>query len=125
MIIIALLSIIFATLFNLDNISVAGSIGFLVIFALVNLANLKLYKETGANRLIAGFGTFLCVAAVIVLVGYNALYSPTSLLTSGVVILIVFMFSFFYHRFKERESVLSLFMDKRLERDEMAKQKKN
>ncbi len=125
MIIIALLSIIFATLFNLDNISVAGSIGFLVIFALVNFANVRLYKETGANRLIAGFGTFLCVAAVIVLVGYNALNSPESLLTSGVVILIVFLFSFFYHRFKQRETVLSLFMDKRLEREEMAKQKKN
>ena len=103
----------------------AGSIGFLVIFALVNFANVRLYKETGANRLIAGFGTILCVAAVIVLVGYNVLNSPASLLTSGVVILIVFLFSFFYFRFKERETVLSLFMDKRLERDEMAKQKKN
>lgn len=41
MIIIALLGIIFATSFSLDNISVAGSIGFLVVFSLVNFANFR------------------------------------------------------------------------------------
>ncbi len=59
MIIIALLAIIFATSFNVDNISVAGSIGFLIVFTLVNYANFKLYKETKANRFIAALGALI------------------------------------------------------------------
>ncbi len=121
MIIIGLLGIIFAISFDLDNISVAGSIGFLTVFSLVNIANFKLYKETGANRFIAGFGALLCITATLVLIGYNAMHSPRSLLTSGVVIVTVGLFSFFYYRLQKRDRTLSLFIDKRLERDQVKK----
>jgi len=119
MIIIGLLGIIFAISFDLDNISVAGSIGFLTIFSLVNIANFKLYKETGANRFIAGFGALLCITATLVLIAYNAVHSPRSLLTSGVVIVTVALFSFLYYRSQKRDKALSLFIDKRLERDQL------
>ncbi len=119
MIIISLLAIIFATSFNLDNISVAGSIGFLTIFALVNLANFKLHKETKANRLIPGFGFVLCVTSILVVIGYNALHSPALLSTSGIILVMVFLFTYLYYQFKKKEKLLSLFIDKRLEREEM------
>lgn len=118
MIIIGLLSIIFATLFNLNNISVAGSLGFLLVFALVNLANFKLYKETKGNRIISGFGTLLCFGAAIVLVGYNAIHSPKSLVSSSIIIVTVGIFSYLYYHFKNRNQILSLFLDKQLEKDE-------
>ena len=118
MVIIGLLGIVFALSFDLDNISVAGSIGFLVVFALVNFANFRLYRETGANRWIAGFGTLLCIAAVIVLVGYNAVHSPKSLVSSALVILTVALFNVFYRHLRGGGQKLSLFMDKRLERSE-------
>jgi amino acid transporter len=116
MIIIGLLGIIFATSFTLDNISVAGSLGFLIVFTLVNLANFKLYKETGGCRIISGLGTLMGASATVVLVGYNALHSPGSLVTSGIVIFTVFLFSIIYYKF--RQGHLQPYLDKRLEKEE-------
>jgi amino acid transporter len=101
--------------FDLHNISVAGSLGFLIVFMLVNLANFKLSKETGANRFIAGAGTLLCLGAALVLVGYNAVHDPVTLISSAVLITATALFTFVYVRFNKR---LSSFMDKRLEREE-------
>ena len=117
MIIIALLGIIFSTSFNLDNISVAGSLGFLIVFSLVNYANFKLHKETGGNRFISGGGTLLGLTATAVLIGHNLIHSPKSLITSGIVILAVSLFSFTYYHLKAKR--LSPYMDKELEKDEL------
>ncbi len=125
MIIISLFSIIFTLLFDLKNISTAGSLGFLAVFALVNLANLKLHKETNSNRIIPLFGFILTIVAIFTLIGYNALHSPSSLISSVVVLSSVFTFTYIYNRFKEREEVMSLYMDKRLQRDENTKSVKS
>ncbi|NOZ89850.1 MAG: amino acid permease [Epsilonproteobacteria bacterium] len=118
MIILGLLSIIFATTFNINNISVAGSLGFLIVFALVNFANFVLHKETKGNRFISFFGTVLCFGAAIVLVIHNFIYSPTSLVTSMVVLFGVTIFSYLYYKFRQGKGKrLEEFMDKRL-RDE-------
>ncbi|HHS92583.1 MAG TPA: amino acid permease, partial [Campylobacterales bacterium] len=102
MIIIALLSIIFAITFDLESISIAGSAGFLIIFSLVNLANFRLYKETGGNRFISGFGFLLSVTAIIVLLTYNGIHNPNSLISSGVVILVVGIFTYVYYKIEKR-----------------------
>ena len=44
-----------------------GSSGFLLIFAAVNFANVRLYQETNSRRWISFLGTVACLAAVIVL----------------------------------------------------------
>ena len=116
MIIVALLSIIFTTLFDINNISVAGSIGFLIVFTLVNFANFKLYKETKANRFIAGLGALLGLVATVVLIGYNLIHAPKSLITSAIVLITVIIFTFLYYYLKKGR--LSQFMDKNLEKDE-------
>jgi len=115
-IIIALLAIIFATSFNLNNISVAGSIGFLIVFTLVNYANFKLYKETKANRFLAGLGAVAGFSATVVLIGYNILHSPKSLITSAIVLAFVIIFSFIYYYLKEVR--LAKYLDKDLEAKE-------
>jgi amino acid transporter len=116
MVIIALLSILFTTLFDINNISVAGSIGFLIVFTLVNYANVKLYQETGANRLISGFGTLLGGVATIVLVWHTLTHQPQALITSAIVLFMVVLFTFLYYHLKERR--LASFVDKALEADE-------
>jgi amino acid transporter len=121
MIIIALLAIIFATSFNLDNISVAGSIGFLIVFTLVNFANFKLYKQTKANRFLALFGAISGFLATLVLIGYNLIHSPKSLITSAIVLTTVVIFSYIYYHLKEVR--LSKYMDTNLENDEKIKLK--
>ncbi len=106
-IIIALLSIIFAISFDLENISVAGSLGFLVIFSLVNLAHFRLYKETGGNRFIAGFGFVLCLGATLVLIGYNLIHKPEALMSSLLVLGMVALFSYLYYKIEKRHSILN------------------
>ncbi|WP_456480069.1 APC family permease [Nautilia sp.] len=98
MLILGLLAIIFATSFDIQNISVAGSLGFLLIFGLVNLANFKLRGKTGSNVFIPALGFVLCFAAAAVLIGYNAKHSPDSLKSSLLVIIIVILFSFIYYK---------------------------
>ena len=114
MIIIALLSIIFTTTFDLENISIAGSAGFLIIFALVNLANFRLYRETGSSRIIAGFGFLLCSLSTIVLIGYNAVHNPKALISSTLVIGIVALFSTLYYKIENRKGI-SAYIDKDLQ----------
>jgi len=104
-IIVALLSIIFTISFDLESISIAGSAGFLIIFSLVNLANFLLYKETRANRLISGFGFLLSIAAIIVLLGYNIIHNPHSLISSGVVISVVAVFTYIYYNIEKKETL--------------------
>ncbi len=106
-IIIALLSIIFAISFDLENISVAGSLGFLIIFSLVNLAHFKLCKETGGNRFIAGFGFVLCSGATLVLIGHNLIHKPEALMSSFLVLGMVFLFSYLYYKIEKRHSILN------------------
>ncbi len=57
--IITFMSLLMANLIDLTRIAILGSAGFLFIFALVNLSAFKLYKKTGANRIVT-----LCAFAV-------------------------------------------------------------
>ena len=116
-IIIGLAAIIFATMFNLENISVAGSFGFLTIFGLVNLANFILHEETKSNRWISFIAFVACLASVVVLIGYNFMHNPTSLVSTVVVVVSSFVFSYLYRLYRDHEP-LSEYIDKRLERKE-------
>lgn len=107
MIILGLLSVIFAISFNVENISIAGSFGFLIIFGLVNYANLKLRKITKSNFIVPFIGTLSCFIAAAVLIGYNFYNSPKSLVSSALVIVFVVLFSFIYYKLGERmQSIL-------------------
>ena len=68
LILTGLITIFFANFFDLTSISTMGSAGFLLIFALVNLANYKLREKTNANPILAILGFVSCIAALIILV---------------------------------------------------------
>ncbi len=99
LIILAILTIIFATTFNLENISVAGSLGFLIIFAGVNLANVKLAYYTDSNRLISLIAFIMCIVSIAVLIGYNLKTNPQSLESSVVVLVLTLLFEIAYRFF--------------------------
>ncbi len=124
LIILAIITIIFATTFNLENISVAGSLGFLIIFAGVNFANVKLAHYTDSNRFISFAAFLLCVISIIVLVGYNLKTNPDSLASSTVVLILTLIFEVVYRvftgvklkeyidwRLKEREQFIQNYED--------------
>lgn len=60
----ALLTLVIANTLNLESISTAGSAGFLWIFALVNLANFKLAKQTNSSKWVSSLGFALCLTAL-------------------------------------------------------------
>ncbi|WP_457628706.1 APC family permease [Persephonella sp.] len=119
LLILAILTVIFAISFNLENISIAGSLGFLIIFAGVNLANFKLAYYTDSNRWISLFAFLMCVVSIFVLVYHNLKTNPQSLASSFVVLVLTLLFEVTYRFFtkvkiqeyvdwklKEREGLL-------------------
>jgi amino acid transporter len=73
------LTLLIANLFDLTNISIMGSSGFLIIFAGVNFANALLAKNTGARRWISLMGSALCLLALAILIIQRAITSPKEL----------------------------------------------
>ncbi len=69
---IALATAVTVAVLPLESISLAGSLGFLTIFAATNLVNFKLRKYTKANPVLALLGFLACVTAAILLVTFNA-----------------------------------------------------
>ena len=59
-------------LVGLHALSAATSAGFLVVYAIVNLANLKLAKETQSHAWISLLAAFACVAALTVMIAQIA-----------------------------------------------------
>jgi len=99
LVILAILTIIFATTFNLENISIAGSLGFLIIFAGVNLANFKLAYYTDSNKWISFLAFSLCILSIEVLIFYNLKTKPESLASSTVVLVLTLIFEIVYRSF--------------------------
>ena len=118
MIIIGLLGVIFAISFNVENISVAGSFGFLIVFSLVNLANFRLYKETNSNRIIPLLGFLLTLTAAVILVGYNFIHNPLNLANAAIVIFGVILITYLYKKIENHR--LKRYLDKDLEEKEIA-----
>jgi len=58
------LALALANLVDLQAIAILGSAGFLIIFAVVNAAAVRLAAEIGASRIVTGAGAFACVAAL-------------------------------------------------------------
>ena len=96
LLILAVLTIFFATFFNLENISVAGSFGFLSIFAAVNFANFRLYRYTDSNRWISLTAFLLCIVSGTVLIGYNLKTNPDSLKSVTTVLVGTLIFEVVY-----------------------------
>lgn len=67
LLITTILTLTLTNTLELESISTAGSVGFLLIFAIVNLVGFKLSKETKSNKTIALAGFILCSIAMLAL----------------------------------------------------------
>lgn len=63
----AILTLVLVNTLQLESISTAGSVGFLLIFAIVNFAGFKLAKDTDSKKSIPLIGAILCFLAMIAL----------------------------------------------------------
>ena len=80
LLITCVLSLFMANLFPIDRISTMGSAGFLIIFAMVNLANVLLFRQTACKRWLSAIGVGICLIAVGALIWQTAVTSPWNLL---------------------------------------------
>lgn len=60
-------TIVLVNTLKLESISTAGSVGFLLIFSIVNFVGFKLSKETNSNKIIPIIGAVLCFLAMLAL----------------------------------------------------------
>ncbi len=72
-------TLLVANLLDLSSISAMGSTGFLLIFAAVNLANLRLAEQTESNRYIPMLGCIGCIGAFAAIIWYVLRNDPTKI----------------------------------------------
>lgn len=97
-------TLILVNTLQLESISTAGSIGFLIIFSIVNFVGYKLAKETGSIRIIPLSGFLLCIIALGILINqqFESNDSAGVYVSLGIVLLCFFL-EWFYKR-KEKQS---------------------
>jgi len=83
---------------KLDSISTAGSVGFLLIFAIVNSVGFKLAKDINGNKFIPLMGLILCIVALIALINQQASANITSIYISVGIILFCFIAESIYKK---------------------------
>lgn len=97
------LTLIMANTFDLSGISTMGSSGFLLIFAAVNFANVRLYRRTHSYRWISLLGTVACLAAVIVLLAQTAQTNSHNLWVVVLMVGLAFSIEALYRSVTNRE----------------------
>lgn len=94
----AFLTLIIANTLNLESISMAGSVGFLLIFAMVNYVAFKKSAEINGNKGITLLATILCLVALIVLIVQQAESNLKGVLIAVGIVLGSFLIEFVYKK---------------------------
>jgi amino acid transporter len=90
LLITTILTLLVANFFDLTSISTIGSAGFLLIFAAVNGANIRLASSTSSQTWISGVGVVACTGALVALLWQTATSSPQQLWVLGVMVGLAF-----------------------------------
>ena len=93
---------IFANFLELDGIAMLGSASFLIIYSAVNIAHLKIYKETGAHLMIILASILSSIVFFGVLLFYLLHHSLLTLILLLVIVAVCFIFEWIYRRITKR-----------------------
>jgi len=103
LIITVVLSLLLANLGDLSSISMMGSAGFLIIFATVNAANVRLADTTKSRKWISAAGVIACAIALGSLVWQTAVTAPTHLWVLAGMLVFSFGIELGYRRYRRHE----------------------
>ena len=98
----AVATLILVNMLNLESISTAGSVGFLLIFGMVNLAGFKLSKNTGGNKVIPLAGFILCMIASAILIHQQYSSNIIGVIVSAGIIGFCFLTEWIYKKSKKK-----------------------
>ena len=101
LLITAIATLILVNTLKLESISTAGSVGFLLIFAIVNFVGFKLAKDTGSKKSIPLIGAVLCFFAMIALLVQHYSTSKTDVYIALGIIAFSFLLEFIYKKTKK------------------------
>ncbi|MCB0638206.1 MAG: amino acid permease [Lewinella sp.] len=102
LLITALATLVLANLLELESISTAGSVGFLLVFAVVNYVGFRLADDIKGNKLLPLSGFVLCTVALLVMIGQQYSSSPTGVITAGAIIALCFAAEWVYKRMQSQ-----------------------
>jgi hypothetical protein len=100
-------TLVVANTLDLSSISTIGSAGFLIIFAAVNMANVRLRRQTHAHAWISTIGTLVCGLALAALIWRTATDAPGKLWVLAGMLLLAFLIEAGYRLGHKREIRLS------------------
>ncbi len=98
LLITSVFTVIAVNLLQLESISTAGSVGFLLIFAIVNYVGYRQSEQTKGRKFIPIAGVILCTIASIVLVVQQMQSNLEGILVSLGIILACFLMEWIYKR---------------------------
>lgn len=106
-----LATLILVNLTNLESISTAGSIGFILIFAIVNYIGFKLSKKIKGNKAISLAGFIMGILALSILIIQQYVSNRSGVILAGTVVLACFLIEFIYkltekHSINKQETIL-------------------
>lgn len=99
----AIVTLVLVNTLQLESISTAGSVGFLLIFSIVNFVGFKLAKDTGSNKLIPLTGAILCFFAMLALLIQHYSVSKTDVFIAIGIIVFSFVIEFVYKKLEDRK----------------------
>ena len=88
---------------DLSSISLMGSTGFLIIFAFINAANIRLYRKTNSHIWISAIGAIACITAFGALMWRIVDSMPSKLWLLGAMIVTAFSIEAIYRKIKGRQ----------------------
>ncbi len=86
LLIIAIVSALLAGLASLEQISVAGSAGFLLVFTAVNIVAYRLRREARVNKFLALMAVAASGVSLLVLLGYMIITSPNQVVVFAAIL---------------------------------------
>lgn len=100
----AIATLAMVNLLQLESISTAGSVGFLFIFGVVNLAAFRLSEQVKANKVITITGFLLCIIALTILIHQQIQSNLTGVYVSAGVIVFCFIIEWVFKTTEKRQS---------------------
>lgn len=100
LLITAIVTLMMTNTLNLESISIAGSIGFLMIFAIVNYVGYKCYREVNGNKVIPMVGSLLCTIALVALIVQQYASNAKGIFIAAGIIVFCFVVEYVYKRRK-------------------------
>jgi len=98
----AVATLVLVNILDLESISTSGSVGFLLIFGIVNFVGYKLSNNTGSNKLIPLIGFVLCMIASIILINQQYKTNITGVIVSVAIIGFCFLAEWVYKKTEKR-----------------------